>query len=128
MFVIFTIIKWGKMKQYTIYHNPRCSKSRNTLQILNDNDVNVEIKLYLENPPPSEELSKIGQMLHKTPMEFIRNKEDKFKELNLKSFTGSDNELFQIMSENPKLIERPIVVCGNNAIIGRPPENVNELL
>ncbi len=116
------------MKQYTIYHNPRCSKSRNTLQILNDNNVNVEIKLYLESPPTSEELANIGQMLGKSPMEFIRNKEDKFKELDLKSFSGSDNELFQIMSENPKLIERPIVVCENNAIIGRPPENVNELL
>jgi len=116
------------MKQYTIYHNPRCSKSRNTLQILNDNGVAVEVKLYLENPPSLEELAKIGQILNKTPMEFIRNKEDKFKELNLKSFSGSDNELFKIMSENPKLIERPIVVCGNKAIIGRPPENVNELL
>ena len=116
------------MKQYTIYHNPRCSKSRNTLQILNDNKVEVEIKLYLENPPTLEELTKISQMLDKTPMEFIRSKEDKFKELNLKSFSGSNHELFQIMSENPKLIERPIVVCENRAIIGRPPENVNKLL
>tara|TARA_B110000495_G_C22914786_1_gene534286 strand:- start:297 stop:641 length:345 start_codon:yes stop_codon:yes gene_type:complete len=112
---------------YTIYHNPRCSKSRQTLAILNEANINVKIIDYLTNPPTAKELEKISEKLAISPINFIRKKESEFSELRLDSYSGSDFELCKIMSDNPKLIERPIVVKGNKAIIGRPPENVLEL-
>ena len=110
-----------------IYHNPKCSKSRQTLSIMNNNNVDVKIIKYLEDPPTAEELEEISDKLAISPMDFIRKKESEFTELGLNNYNGSDSELCEIMSKNPKLIERPIVVKGNRAIIGRPPENVLEL-
>ena len=112
---------------YTIYHNPRCSKSRQTLAIMNENNVEVKIINYLADPPTAEELENILGKLAISPMDFIRKKESVFTDLGLKSHDGTDSELCEIMSKNPKLIERPIVVKGDRAIIGRPPENVLEL-
>jgi len=112
---------------YTIYHNPRCSKSRQTLALLNECNVSVKIIEYLTNPPTARELEKISEKLDMSPINFIRKKESKFSELGLESYSGSDFELCKIMSDNPKLIERPIVVKDNKAIIGRPPENVQGL-
>ena len=112
---------------YTIYHNPRCSKSRQTLAIMDEKNVDVKIIKYLEDPPTAEELEEISDKLAISPMDFIRKKESVFTELGLNNYSGSDSELCEIMSKNPKLIERPIVVKDNRAIIGRPPENVKEL-
>lgn len=115
------------MDNYIIYHNPRCSKSRQTLSIMNENNANVRIIEYLTDPPTAEELENISRKLAISPMDFIRKKESEFTELGLNNYNGSDSELCEIMSENPKLIERPIVVKDDRAIIGRPPENVQEL-
>ena len=112
---------------YTIYHNPRCSKSRQTLAIMNENNVDVKIIKYLTDPPTAEELEDISGKLAISPMDFIRKKESVFTDLGLKSYNGSDSELCEIMNKNPKLIERPIVIKGDRAIMGRPPENVLEL-
>jgi len=115
------------MDNYIIYHNPRCSKSRQTLSIMNENNANVRIIEYLTDPPTAEELENISRKLAISPMDFIREKESEFTELGLNHYKGSNSELCEIMSKYPKLIERPIVVRGDSAIIGRPPENVMEL-
>ena len=115
------------MDNYIIYHNPRCSKSRQTLSIMNENNANVRIIEYLTDPPTAEELENISRKLAISPMDFIRKKESEFTELGLNHYNGSNSELCEIMSKYPKLIERPIVVKGDNAIIGRPPENVMKL-
>jgi len=110
-----------------IYHNPRCSKSRQTLQIIKDAGVNVEIIDYLKDIPTKEELLKILNQLNLKAKDIVRQGEQLYKE-KLKNKNFSEEEWIQIMIENPKLIERPIVVKNNKAIIGRPPENVNILL
>ena len=130
---------------YTIYHNPRCSKSRQTLQILHDFEVNPNVVLYLDTPPTEAELKEIAQLLDMRPIEFIRTQEDEFKALLTKKGMTShqakdpekglaDNELFKYMTEYPKIIERPIVVKKDDsgkaiaAVLGRPPLNVRDLL
>lgn len=110
-----------------IYHNPRCSKSRQTLQLLNDAGVEPEIIEYLKTPPSEAELDQILQLLGLQPIEVMRKGEDIFKELGIDDSLGRE-EAIKLMVENPKLIERPIVVDGDRAVIGRPPESVNELL
>lgn len=112
----------------TIYHNPRCSKSRQTLQLLQDNGIEPKQVLYLENPPSVSELSALLNKLGLTPRALLRSGEDAYKALGLADKTLSDAELLSAMVENPKLIERPIVVKGSKAVLGRPPENVLELL
>ena len=116
------------MSDFIIYHNPRCSKSRQTLEILNQKDVNTEVVLYLENPPSIEEVTSILQKLGLDPRDVIRKGEEEYKLLNLKDQSLTENELIAFMSENPKLIERPIVIKGNKAVIGRPPENVLSII
>ncbi|MFD1384936.1 arsenate reductase (glutaredoxin) [Rhodanobacter aciditrophus] len=110
-----------------IYHNPRCSKSRETLQLLEDNNIIPEVKLYLQTPPTKEELKELLNKLGMTSaQELMRKKEEDYKTLNLKS--ESDEEtLIDAMINHPKLIERPIVVHGGKAKVGRPPESVLEL-
>ena len=115
------------MSDFIIYHNPRCSKSRQTLEILNQQDVDTEIVLYLENPPSAQEVASILQKLGLSSRDIIRKGEDEYKHLNLKDNNLTENELINFMSENPRLIERPIVVKGDKAVIGRPPENVLSL-
>ena len=111
----------------TIYHNPRCRKSRETLAIINDNGGNAEIVEYLKTPPSVAELSKLLQKLNMGPQDIIRKGETLYKE-KYKGMNFSDEEWLTVLHENPVLIERPIVVKGNKAVIGRPPENVLELL
>ena len=110
-----------------IYHNPRCRKSRETLQIIREHDIEPDIILYLEKPPSSDELRELVNLLGIRPHELVRKSEAIYKE-NFKGREMSDEEWIKALSECPKLIERPIVVEGNKAVIGRPPENVSTLL
>lgn len=110
-----------------IFHNPRCSKSRQTLELITDSNTDVEIVKYLDSPPTKEELVGILGKLGMKPFELIRKGEAIFKE-NYKGKEFSDDEWIDIMLENPRLIERPIVIKGDEAVIGRPPENVLDLL
>jgi arsenate reductase len=117
------------MSEYTIYHNPRCSKSRQTLTLLREKGIEPEIVEYLKTPPSYKTLESIASQLGKEPLEWIRSGESVFKELGLsKKDDRSQEEWLKILAENPILIERPIVTTGNNAVLGRPPENVLELL
>lgn len=108
-----------------IYHNPRCSKSRETLQLIRNHGVEPEIVEYLKEVPTTAELKDILMKLNLKAEEIIRKGEPYYKE-NLKGKSFSEEEWIQIMIENPKLIERPIVVKNNKAVLGRPPESVEE--
>jgi arsenate reductase len=110
-----------------IYHNPRCRKSRETLQILEDRKEDVEIVEYLKTPPTAGELKDILGLLGISAVQLLRKGEAIFKE-NYKGKDFSEEEWIQIMVDNPKLIERPIVVKNSKAALGRPPENVMEIL
>jgi len=110
-----------------IYHNPKCSKSRATLALLEEQDVDAEVVKYLETPPSKEELKELLTMLELSARELMRTKEEIYKELGLKDVTDEE-ALIEAMVANPKLIERPIVVKDGKAVIGRPIENVVELL
>lgn len=110
-----------------IYHNPRCSKSRQALDILRENNVEPEIIEYLKDIPSKKELSTLIELLGIQPEELIRKGESDYKD-NFKGKSLSNQEWIQAMIDYPKLIERPIIVKGNKAVIGRPPENVLALL
>lgn len=110
-----------------IYHNPRCQKSRATLAILEESGKEFTIRRYLEDPPTEEELRVLISKLKIKPLELIRDNEKLFKE-QYKGDKRTDEEWIRVMSENPRLIQRPIVVSGDRAVLGRPPENVRKLL
>ncbi|UII25153.1 arsenate reductase (glutaredoxin) [Fulvivirga maritima] len=110
----------------TIYHNPRCTKSRETLQLIEEHGDMVEVVEYLKMPPSKADLEKIVEKLGIKPHDLIRTGEAIYKE-KYKGSELSDDEWLQAMEEHPKLIERPIVIKGDKAIIGRPPEKVKEL-
>ncbi len=113
----------------TIYHNPRCSKSRETLSLLKDNGIDPDVVLYLETPPNSATLRKLLTMLGmNSARELMRQKEELYKELNLSDSQLSEEALIQAIVDNPKLIERPIVVSNGQARIGRPPEQVLDIV
>ena len=112
----------------TIYHNPRCSKSRQTLELLQTNGQEPEIVLYLETPPSANTLKSLLAKLDIGARALLRKGEDAYKENQLKDDSLSDAELIDFMVRFPKLIERPIVVKGDKAVLGRPPENALELL
>lgn len=113
----------------SIYHNPRCSKSRETLSLLKANGVEPEVVLYLETPPDAKTIkSLLSQLGFASARELMRQKEDLYKELNLADSALSEDQLIQAMVDNPKLIERPIVLANGQARIGRPPESVLEIL
>lgn len=114
--------------QATIWHNPRCSKSRTTLQLLKDNGVTPDVLLYLETPPTKDQLSNTLKMLELGPRDIIRKGEGAYSDNGLSDASISDDEVINIMVENPILIERPIVIINEQATIGRPPENVLKLL
>lgn len=117
------------MPDVTIYHNPRCSKSRQTLALLEERALDVEVVRYLETPPSAEALDVLCRCLGVEPLEVLRQKEARFLELGLAA--GDDRsreEWLRILAENPVLIERPIVVRGDRAALGRPPERVLEIL
>lgn len=108
----------------TIYHNPRCSKSRQTLQLLQERGIEPEVVLYLDTPPDAKTLAAIVEKLGITPRQLLRKGEDEYKEANLADPSLSDQQLIDAMVAHPRLIERPIVLHGDKAALGRPPENV----
>ncbi len=115
------------MSKVTIWHNPKCSKSRATNTLLEERGVEATVVKYLETPPTKEEITEVLKMLNISARELMRTKEDIYKELNLKDETD-ENRLIEAMAKNPKLIERPIVIKDGKAAIGRPIENIVELL
>ncbi|MEX0739763.1 MAG: arsenate reductase (glutaredoxin) [Pseudohongiella sp.] len=116
------------MSNVVIYHNPRCSKSRQTLALLQARGIEPEQVLYLETPPQPAELRRLLKLLNIPARQLLRKGEAEFKELKLMDDTLGENSLIEAMSEHPRLIERPIVVYGDKAVIGRPPEKVLELI
>ena len=112
----------------TIYHNPRCSKSRQTLALLEERNVSPNIVLYLETPPDASTLKTLLKQLSLSPRELMRKGEVEYKENNLKDSSLTDKALIDMMVKFPKLIERPIVVNKGKARIGRPPESVLDIL
>lgn len=115
--------------EVTIYHNPRCSKSRQTLGILNSRtDCAVEVVEYLKSPPSFEQLKDILEMLEMQPRELMRTNEAPFRSENLDAAELSDDELIAKMIEHPILIERPVVLANGKAVIGRPPEQVVRII
>jgi arsenate reductase len=113
----------------TIYHNPRCSKSRETLALLTARGIEPEVVLYLETPPDREMLQILLKKLGMTSArQLMRNKEDLYKALALGEADKSENELINALVANPRLLERPIVINGEQARLGRPPEAVLDIL
>ena len=112
----------------TILHNPRCSKSRQTLQLLKNKGIEPEVVEYLKTPPDASELGRILDLLGLAPRDLMRRKEQVYKELGLDDPTRGHADLIAAMTENPILIERPIVLAGGKAALGRPPENVLSIL
>jgi arsenate reductase len=111
-----------------IFHNPRCSKSRATLALLQEHGVEPEIVLYLDNPPDAEELRSILQKLGLTARELMRKGEAEFREQGLADESLTEDELVAAMVASPRLIERPIVLANGRAAIGRPLESVLDIL
>jgi arsenate reductase len=116
------------MSQFIIYHNPRCSKSRQTLALLEENGVTPDIVEYLQATPDAAELEAVIAKLGITPRELLRKGEDAYRDNNLADPKLTDAQLIAAMVAHPKLIERPIVVADGRAVLGRPPENVLALL
>lgn len=116
------------MSEYQILHNPRCSKSRQTLALLEEKGIHPDIILYLENTPDTDFLKDTIEKLGLAVRDVIRTGEDAYKEQNLKDASFSDDALLAAMVASPKLIQRPIVIKGKKAVIGRPPENVLDLI
>jgi len=115
------------MANVTIWHNPRCSKSRNAVALLEEKGIEHEVVKYLDTPPTREELVEVLKMLGLSARELMRTKEELYKELKLKDET-EEEKLIAAMVENPRLIERPIVIKNGKAAIGRPIENIIEIL
>ena len=111
-----------------IFHNPRCSKSRQTLELLTERGIEPEIIRYLETPPTEQELKDILNALNLAPRDLMRTKEKEYKEQGLNNPGLSDQQLIAAMIATPKLIERPIVIANGKAALGRPPENVLSIL
>ena len=112
-----------------MYHNPRCSKGRQTKTLLEKRGVDLEIVEYLLNPPTKKELDDVCRKLGVEPQEIMRTKEKRFAELGLsRKDQRKRSDWLTLMADNPILIERPIVICGRKAAVGRPPENILEIL
>lgn len=116
------------MTEVTIYHNPRCSKSREALRLLRENSVEPRIVEYLKEPPSSAELIAILDKLDMPPRDLIRRKEAPYRDLNLDDASLGRDALVAAMAAHPVLIERPVVVKGDRAVLGRPPERVLEIV
>ena len=114
--------------KFTIYHNPRCSKSREALALLEDMGIKPELRLYLEKAPDRKELETVLTNLGIPARQLLRNSEEAYKSMNLADTTLTDAELISAMIREPRLIQRPIAISGNRAVIGRPPANILELL
>ena len=116
------------MSDVRIYHNPRCSKSRQTLALIEEQGITPEIIDYLKSPPTIDVLNSILKQLNITARQLLRKGEAIYKELNLSDRSLTEKQLIQAMCDNPKLIERPIVIKNGKAKLGRPPEAVLEIL
>ncbi len=116
------------MSNVKIYHNPRCSKSRQTLQIIKDNGIEPKVIEYLKEPLSKNELRAIAKSLGFRPKEFVRKNEAEFKDNNLVSKLEKDSDLFEAMAKFPKIMERPIIISDLGAVIGRPPEKVLKII
>ena len=116
------------MKKYKIYHNPRCSKSRQTLSLLRENGIEPEIVEYLKTPRQKKELQMISNAVGLRPASFIRKNENDYKENGIAEYLDNDKKVFQYIVKYPKIMERPIVVSNGKGIIGRPPSNVLGLI
>lgn len=116
------------MTDLTLYHNPRCSKSRSALELLESRGLQPRIVRYLETPPSEATLRDLLRKLDLTPRQLLRSSEEEYKTLQLADPSLSEALLIQAMLSHPKLIERPILVAGERAVIGRPPERVLEIL
>jgi len=116
------------VKEFIIYHNPRCSKSRQALQLLREAGIEPTIVEYLKTPLEKDVLKNISQLLGLRPKDFVRKTEKDFKDNYLSKSLEDDDKILEAMSLFPKIIERPIVVSGQEAVIGRPPENVQKLI
>ncbi len=116
------------MTDLTLYHNPRCSKSRSALELLESRGLQPRIVRYLETPPSEATLRNLLRKLDLTPRQLLRSGEEEYKTLQLADPSLSEALLIQAMLSHPKLIERPILVAGERAVIGRPPERVLEIL
>ncbi len=111
-----------------MYHNPQCSKSRQTLELLGNRGIAPTIIEYLQSPPTAQELKAILSKLDITPRELLRKKESEYEDLGLDDPSRSDDEVIALMVQHPVLIERPIVLANGKAALGRPPENVLDIL
>nr|WP_314478202.1 arsenate reductase (glutaredoxin) [uncultured Pseudomonas sp.] len=116
------------MTDLTLYHNPRCSKSRGALELLEGRGLTPTVVRYLETPPDAATLQALLDKLGMTPRQLLRTGEDDYAHLNLADPSLSDAQLIEAMASHPKLIERPILVAGDKAVVGRPPEKVLEIL
>ena len=116
------------MSEFSILHNPRCSKSRQTLALLEENGISPEIVLYLQQVLSKAELKTIVKKLGVSVSGIVRKGEAEYKEQNVAALINNDDALLDVLVANPKLIERPIVIKGDSAVIGRPPENVLTLM
>ncbi|WP_152221532.1 arsenate reductase (glutaredoxin) [Pseudomonas sp. SCB32] len=116
------------MSQISLFHNPRCSKSRGALELLEERGIQAEIIRYLETPPSAGELKALLGKLGIGARQLLRTGEDEYKTLDLANPALSDEQLIAAMASHPKLIERPILIVGDKAVIGRPPEKVLEIL
>ena len=112
----------------TIYHNPKCSKSRQTLKLLEEQATGIDVIEYLKNPPTVKKLKEILSLLKISPRELMRRKEAEYKDLGLYNSELSDEGLILSMVKHPILIERPIVLANGKAALGRPPENVLNII
>lgn len=116
------------MSGYTIYHNPHCSKSRQTLALLEENGIQPDVVLYLDTPPDAATLKTlVGKLGLQSAHDLLRTRESEYKEAGLDK-ASSDADVIAAMASYPKLIERPIVIKGRKAVLGRPPENVLALI
>jgi len=111
-----------------LYHNPRCSKSRAALALLQERDIDLEVVRYLETPPDEASLRELLGQLDMTPLELMRRGEARYRELGLQGADISDDDRIRAMADNPILIERPVFITNGRAVVGRPPERVLELL
>jgi arsenate reductase len=112
----------------TIYHNPRCSKSRAALELLREQGCEPRIVEYLKNPPSEKELASILKLLGMEPRELMRHKEEEYTQANLDDPELTRQDLIKALHDHPRLIERPIVLANGKAVLGRPPESVLEIL
>ena len=112
----------------TIWHNPRCSKSRTTLALIEERGIKPAVRLYLEDGPSADELADVLARLGRTPRQLMRTGEDAYKAQNLADSSLDDAALIAAMVATPKLIERPVVLAGEKAAVGRPPESVLDIL